>query len=93
MIPNGCVGLVIARSSLFVKHKLALANALGVIDSDYRGPIKLALINYNDTEYRLDKPLKAAQLVILDYNQVYGLKRGTIAKDTERGEGGFGSTD
>lgn len=90
-IPNGYFGAVFARSGLAAKKGLRPANCVGVIDSDYRGEIMVAL--HNDTKYT--QTIKAyeriAQLVILPYLNV-SFKEVDELSDTERGEGGFGST-
>lgn len=90
-IPDGYVGLVYARSGLACKRGLAPANKVGVIDSDYRGEIKVALFNHGKTEQTVAAGERIAQLVIapylrVEYEEVSGLS------DTVRGEGGFGST-
>ena len=90
-IPEGYVGLVYARSGLASKRDLAPANKVGVIDSDYRGEIKVALHNHGEKEQVVERGERIAQLVIApyvfaDYEETDDLG------DTERGEGGFGST-
>jgi dUTP pyrophosphatase len=94
-IPAGHVGLLFQRSS-FTKYGISLANAVGVIDADYRGTIKVAMRNHNEeSEYLVNKGDKIAQLVVMPIAlpelQYF---RGTDAEwlDTSRGEGGFGST-
>lgn len=90
-IPEGYAGFIYARSGLASKKGLAPANKVGVIDSDYRGEIKVALFNHSN-EDRIITPLeRIAQLVIEpvknpEYIEVHELN------NTERGEGGFGST-
>lgn len=90
-IPAGFVGLVFARSGLACKNGLRPANCVGVIDSDYRGSIKVAL--HNDSEYiRFVKSGdKIAQMVILPYPQIE-FEEVEELEDTKRGDGGFGST-
>ena len=94
-IPVGYVGLLYQRSS-FIKYGISLANAVGVIDSDYRGTIKAAFRNHaEESPYVINKGDKIAQLVVvpiaLPELQFF---RGTDAEwlDTSRGVGGFGST-
>ena len=94
-IPKWHVGLLFQRSS-FTKYGISLANAVGVIDADYRGTIKVAFRNHSEeTSYLIHKGDKIAQLVIMPV-ALPDLKyfRGTDAEwlDTSRGEGGFGST-
>ncbi len=90
-IPYGYVGLIYARSGLACKKGLAPANKVGVIDTDYRGEIMVALHNHSDNEITITDKERIAQLVIApylkaDFNQVDSLE------DTVRGAGGFGST-
>ena len=90
-IPDGYVGLVYARSGLATKSGLAPANKVGVIDSDYRGEIKVALHNHSTEPKVIAKGERIAQMVIapylkVEYDEVEDLS------DTVRGEGGFGST-
>lgn len=94
-IPAGYEIQVRPRSGLSLKSKLRIANAPGTIDSDYRGEIGIIMTNTGDIPYVIDKNMKIAQLVIaptpmIKWNVVKSLEElGT----TERGEGGFGSTD
>jgi dUTP pyrophosphatase len=90
-IPNGYVGLIYARSGLATKRGLAPANKVGVIDSDYRGEIMVALYNQSSTVQGVEEGERIAQMVITpylscEYEQVDSLE------ETERGSGGFGST-
>lgn len=90
-IPEGYVGLVFVRSSMGFKRDVTLSNSVGVIDSDYRGEIKVKLYNHSCECYEIKRGERIAQLVIVpcftgDYNLVDELS------DTKRGEGGFGST-
>ncbi len=90
-IPVGYAGFIYARSGLSVKQGLAPANKVGVIDSDYRGEIKVALYNQSKEEKVVSKNDRIAQLIIApfikaDFNIVDTLE------DTKRGSGGFGHT-
>ncbi len=90
-IPDDYVGLVYARSGLATKSGLAPANKVGVIDSDYRGEIKVALYNHSSESRTVAKGDRIAQMVIapylkVEYDEVEDLT------DTTRGAGGFGST-
>ena len=90
-IPKGLVGLVYARSGLSCKQGLAPANKVGVIDSDYRGEYIVALHNDTEESQLIEPGERIAQMILLpyieiDFNEVNELS------DTERGEGGFGST-
>ena len=80
-----------ARSGLASKKGITLANCVGVVDSDYTGEIKVALINLSNEEYTLTNGERIAQMVILPVNQA----KFTLVEEldeTERGSGGFGST-
>ena len=90
-IPVGTVGLVYARSGLACKKGLAPANKVGVIDSDYRGEIKVALHNHGLTPQTVLKGERVAQMVITPYYAVNYVEVETL-NETARGEGGFGST-
>ena len=90
-IPNGYFGAVFARSGLATKRGLRPANCVGVIDSDYRGEIIVALHNDTDTPQKIQAYERIAQLVILPYLNV-SFKEVDELSDTERGDGGFGST-
>ena len=90
-IPPGYGGFVFPRSSVACKFGVSLPNCVGVIDSDYRGELCVPMINHSDLPYVINGGDRIAQLVILpvenaDYEYTAELS------DTERGEGGFGST-
>lgn len=90
-IPEGFVGLVFARSGLSCKQGLAPANKVGVIDSDYRGEIKVALYNHSG-EARVIEPFeRIAQLVVTPFVAADYVESDEL-DDTARGSGGFGST-
>ena len=90
-IPEGYVGLIYARSGLATKRGLAPANKVGVIDSDYRGEIKVALYNQSDAPQAVAAGERIAQIVIAPFLHAEYEVKETLS-DTERGEGGFGST-
>ena len=90
-IPEGFVGLVYARSGLASKRGLAPANKVGVIDSDYRGEIKVALYNQSDCVQTVEPSERIAQLVVAPYIKAEYCETDELEK-TVRGEGGFGST-
>ena len=90
-IPEGCVGLVFARSGLASKRGLAPANKVGVIDSDYRGEVTVALHNHGDKPQTLAPGERIAQLVVVNYQTPEFAPAETLT-DTARGAGGFGST-
>lgn len=90
-IPTGLVGLIYARSGMACKKGVAPANKVGVIDSDYRGEIIVALHNHSQNPVSIEPRERIAQIVLApyvtaDFNIVEELN------DTERGTGGFGST-
>lgn len=90
-IPEGLVGLVYARSGLGCKQGLAPANKVGVIDSDYRGEILVALHNHSSEVRVVESGQRVAQMVFTPY--VFGVFEVVEnLKDSKRGEGGFGST-
>ena len=90
-IPEGMVGLIYARSGLACKKGLAPANKVGVIDSDYRGEIIVALYNHSDEEIAIASSERIAQMVITPY---YSAEYEEVdeLEETARGTGGFGST-
>ena len=90
-IPEGLVGLIYARSGLASKKGLAPANKVGVIDSDYRGEIMVALHNHGNEPRTIESGERIAQIVFAPY---YAAEFCVVDElgDTARGEGGFGST-
>lgn len=90
-IPEGCVGLIYARSGLGTKQGLAPANKVGVIDSDYRGEIIVALHNHSGEDRRIYNGDRIAQIVITPYIHA-DFEKADELSSTSRGEGGFGST-
>lgn len=90
-IPNGYVGLVYARSGLSCKQGLAPANKVGVIDSDYRGNIMVALYNQSNETRIVSKGDRIAQIIIQPVEQ-FGFKVTENLSNTVRGNGGFGSS-
>lgn len=90
-IPDGYVGLIYARSGLACKKGIAPANKVGVIDSDYRGEIMVALYNHSSTPQTIEAGDRIAQLVITPYLKCVFTPADEL-DDTTRGKGGFGST-
>ena len=85
------VALVFARSGLGIKHGITLSNGVGVIDSDYRGEIRVGLTNLSDTPYTVSPGDRIAQLAVVPVVQA----RLTVCEElpeSGRGAGGFGST-
>lgn len=90
-IPEGYEGQVRARSGLSLKHGITLINAVGTIDSDYRGEIKVPLVNLSKEPYTIQPGERIAQLVIAKYERVIP-EEVEVLEETQRGNGGFGST-
>ena len=92
-IPTGRVGLLVPRSSLY-KRGLVQLNRVGVIDSDYRGELKEVLCNISTGRVTLSAGERICQLVIVDTCIATSKQVEKVEElgDTERGEGGFGST-
>ena len=90
-IPVGYAGLVYARSGLASKRGLAPANKVGVIDSDYRGEVMVALHNHGKIKQTIEAGERIAQMVIAPYVTANFILSDSL-DDTVRGEGGFGST-
>ena len=90
-IPKGFAGLIMARSGLATKEGLRPANCVGLIDSDYRGNVIVALHNDTNTNKTIDPDERIAQLVIIPFESVEFEVVDELS-DTIRAEGGFGST-
>lgn len=90
-IPEGYFGAVFARSGLASKEGLRPANCVGVVDSDYRGEIKVMIHNDSKSDRQIKKNERIAQLVILPYLKIEFQECEKLS-DTQRGEGGFGSS-
>ena len=90
-IPEGYAGLVYARSGLASKKGLAPANKVGVVDSDYRGELMVALHNHSKTAQTVSNGERVAQLVITPFLKAEYVESEELS-DTSRGSGGFGST-
>ena len=91
-IPVGYFGAIFARSGLATKKGLRPANCVGIIDADYRGPVKVALHNDTDKAQTVTKNDRIAQLIIIKYSEVDPFEIVKELSDTSRGTGGFGST-
>lgn len=85
------VGLICARSGLATRHGVTLPNGVGVIDSDYRGEVQVALTNLSDTPYEIQPGERVAQLLVVPVARVTWRLVDQL-QPTERGAGGFGST-
>ena len=90
-IPAGFEMQVRPRSGLALKHGVTVANAPGTIDSDYRGEVKIMLVNHGEADFTIARGMRIAQLVVAPVS----LARLAVAdrlETTDRGDGGFGST-
>ena len=90
-VPVGCAGLVYARSSLGAKRGLAPANKVGVVDSDYRGEVRVVLLNHSKEPQTVQPGERVAQFVITPVLTPTYVEAEEL-DDTSRGAGGFGST-
>ena len=90
-IPKGYEVQIRPRSGLAAKKKITVLNTPGTIDADYRGEIEVILINLSKDSFEVEKGLRIAQMVVCPIVQAQ-LKEVDDLKQTERGEGGFGST-
>ena len=90
-IPEGFEAQVRPRSGLALKHGLAVLNSPGTIDSDYRGEIKVLLINHSTEEFIVRPGERIAQIVFAPVSRI-NWKTTELLTDSERGTGGYGST-
>lgn len=90
-VPQGCAGLVFARSSLGAKRGLAPANKVGVVDSDYRGEVRVVLFNHSPQPQTIAPGERVAQFVITPVVTPAYVEADEL-EQTDRGAGGFGST-
>ena len=90
-LPVGYEAQVRPRSGLAAKHGLTVLNSPGTVDADYRGEIGVILINLSKEDFVINDGDRIAQLVIAKYEQIKW-KKVTTLDETERGDGGFGST-
>ena len=90
-LPDAGWALIFARSGLGIKHGIALSNGVGVIDSDYRGEIRVGLTNLSDIPYTIQPGDRIAQLMVVPVARAAVLELEELP-DTARGAGGFGST-
>lgn len=90
-IPEGMEGQIRPRSGLAFKHGITCLNTPGTVDSDYRGEVKVLLVNLGDEDFTVERGMRIAQIVFAPVVQVRVEER-SLADDTARGAGGFGST-
>lgn len=87
----GCAAFLFARSGLGVKHGITLSNGVGVVDSDYRGEIKVGLCNVGSEPYTIEPGERIAQMVVMPV-MLWATQEADSLPETQRGTGGFGST-
>ncbi|MBO5853602.1 MAG: dUTP diphosphatase [Bacteroidales bacterium] len=90
-IPEGYEGQVRPRSGLAIKNGITVLNTPGTIDADYRGEVKIILINLSDTDFTINSGERVAQIVFAKCEQMKVVNVETLS-ETERGAGGFGHT-
>ncbi len=90
-LPRGFEGQVRPRSGLALKHGVTCLNSPGTIDADYRGEVKVLLINHGEVPFRVERGLRIAQLVVARVAHAT-LESVEVLDATDRGGGGFGST-
>jgi dUTP pyrophosphatase len=90
-LPAGFEGQVRPRSGLALKHGVTVLNAPGTIDADYRGEVKVLLVNLGSEPFVIDRGMRIAQLIVAPVTRV-GLTEEQSLANSSRGPGGFGST-
>ena len=90
-LENGFEAQIRPRSGLAAKHQITVLNAPGTIDSDYRGEVKVILINHSKIDFKIKKGDRIAQIVIAKY-EVHKICEVEDLDETDRGKNGFGST-
>jgi dUTP pyrophosphatase len=90
-LPEGTEAQLRPRSGIALKHQVTLLNSPGTIDADYRGEVKIILINHGKEPFHVTAGMKIAQMVIAPVLASY-ISEVAELDDTQRGEGGFGST-
>lgn len=90
-LPQGYEAQIRPRSGLALKHGITVLNSPGTIDADYRGEIKVLLINFSDTTFVIENGERIAQMVVARHETVQWQATESLS-DTNRGQGGYGST-
>ncbi len=90
-LPKGFEAQIRPRSGLALKHGISILNSPGTIDADYRGEIKILLINFSDTDFEINDGERIAQIIISRHEQV-NWEEVEILSETVRGTGGYGHT-
>lgn len=90
-LPSGYEAQIRPRSGLSIKHGISLINCVGTIDEDYRGEVKVGVVNLSNEEYTIKRGERIAQMIIASVTKA-DLEIVESLSETQRGEGGFGST-
>ena len=90
-LPEGCEMQIRPRSGLAAKHGITVLNSPGTIDADYRGEIKVILVNLSNEHFTIEAGERIAQMIVARYEQIEWQPAEELSS-TERGAGGFGST-
>ena len=91
-LPPGYEAQVRPRSGLALEFGVSVLNAPGTIDSDYRGEVKVLLVNFGTHPFEISRGMRIAQLVVARYERVALVEADAALAETARGQGGFGST-
>ena len=91
-LPKGFEAQIRPRSGLAINHGVTVLNSPGTIDADYRGEIKVILINHGKEAFTIERGMRIAQMVVERYTHVNWKTVSELEENSERGEGGFGST-
>ncbi|MFP4097932.1 MAG: dUTP diphosphatase [Alphaproteobacteria bacterium] len=91
-LPDGFEAQIRPRSGLAAKHGVSVLNSPGTIDADYRGEVKVILINHGTGPFTIERGMRIAQMVVSRFSHVNWRVVEDLDVQTERGEGGFGST-
>lgn len=91
-LPHGFEAQIRPRSGLAINHGVTVLNTPGTIDADYRGEIKVILINHGKEPFTIQRGMRIAQMVVERYTHVSWKVVSDLQKSEERGDGGFGST-
>jgi len=90
-LPNGFEAQIRPRSGLAAKHGVTVLNAPGTVDADYRGEVKVILINHGAQPFTIERGMRIAQMVVAPVTRLVWDETSQLP-DTQRGAGGFGST-
>ena len=90
-LPENHEAQIRPRSGLAAKHGITVLNSPGTIDSDYRGEIKVALINLGEEDFTIERGMRIAQMIVAPVDRVHWNETDALPQ-SERGDGGFGST-